>query len=323
MFRGPLYSESFSPRMSGHETFPLRYGWLKKAFDAVYETEDEANDNRFVFSGPDAIARLGVGKNMVVSMRHWATATRMIEDKTRPNRIATTRLGNRIFGMDGLDPYMENITTSWLVHWQLAGWGDRSTTWLWAFNYYSGIDFERDGLARSIGKFADERRWQRIADSTIKRDVACLIRTYVPQAMASVRGSHEDRLESPLTELGLIKSMGSRDRFRFVRGRKPSLGVGMLIYAITDFWRRSFANSSTLSFEALAHEPGSPGQVFLLEENEMADMLGGLEDVTNGDYVWSETSGLKQLIKRNEISENRQIDLIDLDYRSMRTGVLA
>ncbi len=321
MSRGPAYAEGFSPRLSGHETFPLRYGWLKKAFDAVCATENEAGDNRSVFSGHDAIARLGVGKNMVASIRHWATAARIVEDRSRRDRIATTLLGKKIFGQHGLDPYMENISTSWLVHWQLAGWGERTTTWLWAFNYYSGIDFERESLARSISKFAEEGPWKLIANSTIKRDVACLVRTYVPQEPRSTQVSHEDRLESPLTELGLIRSLGKKDSFRFVRGPKPSLGVGVLSYAITDFWRRSFNNSSTLSFEVLAHEPGSPGQVFLLEENELVEMLVRLEDVTHGDYSWSETSGLKQLVRRREIDEDRQIGFIEADYSSNRIGI--
>ena len=321
MSRGPAYADGFSPRLSGHETFPLRYGWLKKAFDAVYATESDEGDNRSVFSGHDAIARLGVGKNMVASIRHWATAARIVADRPGRDGIATTRLGNKIFGRNGLDRYMENIATSWLVHWQLAGWGVRSTTWLWAFNYYSGIDFERESLARSIAKFAEDGGWKRIANSTIKRDVACLVRTYVPQESRSSRASHEDRLESPLTELGLIRSLGTKDSFRFVRGPKPSLGVGVLSYAITDFWRGAFNNSNTLSFEALAHEPGSPGQVFLLEENEMVEMLARLEDVTEGDYAWSETSGLKQLVRRHEINEDRQTRFIEADYSSNRIGV--
>ena len=75
VLRGPLYRDGYSPQLSGHETFPIRYGWLKKAFDAVRDTEDQ-DDNRQVFSGADAIARFGVGKNMVSSMRHWATAAR-------------------------------------------------------------------------------------------------------------------------------------------------------------------------------------------------------------------------------------------------------
>ena len=41
MLRGPLYQSDYQPQLSGHETFPLRYGWLKKAFDAVQDTQKE------------------------------------------------------------------------------------------------------------------------------------------------------------------------------------------------------------------------------------------------------------------------------------------
>ena len=75
MLRGPLYRDGYRPQFSGHETFPLRYGWLKKAFDAVLGTEG-GSDNRHVFTGSDAIARFGVGKNMVASMRHWSICNR-------------------------------------------------------------------------------------------------------------------------------------------------------------------------------------------------------------------------------------------------------
>ena len=53
-------------------------------------------------------------------------------------------------------------------------------------------------------------------------------------------GNHEDGLESPLTELGLIKPTGRRDGFRFVRGPKPSLSSSVFGYAVTDYWERSF-----------------------------------------------------------------------------------
>ena len=42
MLRGPLYRDGYPPQLSGHETFPIRYGWLKKAYDAVRDTEGEA-----------------------------------------------------------------------------------------------------------------------------------------------------------------------------------------------------------------------------------------------------------------------------------------
>ena len=317
MLRGPLYDEGYRPQLSGHETFPLRYGWLKKAFDAVRGTESQDDDNRSVFSGEDAIARFGVGKNMVASMRHWATAAGVIEDAAGANRLVTTRIAEFLFGDGGLDPYMENPATSWLVHWHLCGRSFK-TTWFWAFNHYAYTAFERETLVENIGRLAKECNWRRASATTIKNDVACFVRTYVAQ-FPSGKAGYEDGLESPLTELGLIKPVGKHGGFRFVRGQKPSLGMGVFCYAVTDFWSRSsFSGGQTLSFEALAHEPGSPGRVFLLEENDVVDLLSRLEDASRGIYRWSETAGLKQLIRTRELSLDDAIGLLAADYGQKR-----
>ncbi len=319
MLRGPLYQENYSPQLSGHETFPLRYGWLKKAIDAVRATEDQ-DDNRSVFAGEDAIARFGVGKNMVASMRHWAKASGIIENVSGTKNVSTA-LGKCLFDVDGLDPYMENPSTSWLVHWRLCCRSDK-TTWFWAFSHYPAATFKRETLVGALGKLAEERGWLRASTATIRRDVACFVRTYLAQ-FSSGQASHEDALESPLTELGLIKPTGKRDAFRFVRGPKPSLGAGAFCYAVTDFWNHTFTNASVLSFEALAHEPGSPGRVFLLEENDLVDMLANLEDVSNGLYRWSETAGLKQLIRTRALTEDDMLSFIRVDYEDSYTRRIA
>ena len=311
MLRGPLYRDDYHPQLSGHETFPIRYGWLKKAFDAVQNTEVQ-DDNRQVFSGPDAIARFGVGKNMVASMRHWATVTGIIADDPDRRRISTTPLGNLIFGDRGLDPYMEHPATAWLLHWRLCG-RDTKTTWYWAFHHYPSIDFERETLVQGIQKLAEEREWNRSSVATIRRDVSCFIRTYVSQT-PSAHSGYEDGLESPLIELGLIKPTGRRDGFRFVRGPKSSLGPGVFGYAVTDYWGRHFPAANTLSFEALRHEPGSPGRAFLLEENDIVDMLIALEELSQGAYRWSETAGLKQLIRRQPVSNDETTEWLEKEY---------
>lgn len=50
---------------SGHETFPFRYAWPKKAVE-------HAHADAYAFGAEDALVRFGVGKNMVSSIRHWA-----------------------------------------------------------------------------------------------------------------------------------------------------------------------------------------------------------------------------------------------------------
>ena len=315
MLRGPLYQDDYSPQLSGHETFPLRYGWLKKAFDAVQDSKD-SKDNRAVFSDPDAIARFGVGKNMVASIRHWANVSGIISEPSGERRIETTALGRFIFDENGQDPYMENPATSWLIHWHLCGRATK-TTWFWAFHHHPSTTFERESLISDIKRFAEDREWTRAAVNTIRRDVGCFIRTYVAQ-VAPGNASYEDGLDSPLTELGLIRPGGRRDEFRFVRGEKPSLGCGVFSYAVTDFWNRYSRNAHTLSFEALNHEPGCPARVFMLEENDMVDMLAELEETTNGVYSWSETAGLKQLIRKERLGIDVALEFVKRDYAGVR-----
>ncbi|MCS1408250.1 MAG: hypothetical protein M2R45_01423 [Verrucomicrobia subdivision 3 bacterium] len=300
MVRGPLFQDSYSPQFSGHETFPLRYGWLKKAFDRVTETEDQP-ENRSACWGDDAIARFGVGKNMVASMRHWAKAAGVIKEPV-VNSVQTTKLGRLLFGSTGLDPYMEHPATLWLIHWQLAAREDK-TTWFWAFNHYPAITFERDSLVKRLDHLAKDRNWSRVANTTIRNDVACFICTYVAR-QPSGRIGHDDALESPLTELGLIKAIGKKDGFRFVRGPKTTLGDGVFVYALVDFWKHYSPNAATLAFEAIAHAPGSPGRVFAFDENDVIDRLAALDNVTEGALRWSETAGLKQVVRNIEIDND-------------------
>lgn len=311
MARGPLFQDDYRHQLSGHETFPLRYGWIKKAYDAIEATEGN-EENKSVFLGDDAIARFGVGKNMVASMRHWGSAAGILSEAQGSPVIRTTELGRILFGPGGRDPYMEHPATLWLVHWHLAARPDK-TTWFWAFNHYPALTFEREHLVKGITRLAKERNWSRVAAATIKNDVACFIRTYVPQQPSGQAGN-DDALESPLTELGLIKAIGKRDGFRFVRGPKSTLGDGVFIYALLDFWSRYSKKAATLSFEAIAHEPGGPGRVFLFDENDIADRLAGLDDATGGKLRWSETAGLKQVVRDRELNFETILSYADADY---------
>lgn len=295
--RSALYQDDYRPSFSGHETFPLRYGWLKKAYEAVAASEGAVAD-KDIFLGDDAIARFGVGKNMVASMRHWAACCAVIEEHQgglRPGPIGTL-----LFGKRALDRYLEHPASLWLLHWTLSSYSPprpNKTTWYWLFSHYPTLDFQRDDLAEGLLKLAEAKGWQRVAPKTVRNDVDCLVRTY--EARQAERESVEDALASPLSELGLIRSF--RGHFQLVRGPKRSLPSGVFVYALCEFWASRGATSS-LSLEAIAHEPGAPGRVFLLDEVDLADRLLGLEDATQGALKWSETAGLKQVLKTSDLS---------------------
>ena len=312
MVRGPLHHTDYRPLFSGHETFPLRYGWLKKAFDAVDASRDDA-ENRAIFLSDGAIALFGVGKNMVGSMRHWATSCGIIAEEAGGEHLAVTPLGSFLLGQQGVDPYLEHPASLWLLHWNLCcGENLRGlkTTWFWAFSHFTAAVFRREDLVDGLMKLAEARGWQRVSRTTVQRDVECFVRTYESRPAGHI-GAVEDSLESALAELGLIR--GLRGQFQFVRGPKRSLPSEVFVHALTRFWNR-FGTARTLSFEAIAYEPGSPGRVFLLDEGDLADLLFGLEDITKGALRWSETAGLKQVLRTRPLTERETVNILRRPY---------
>ena len=90
--------------------------------------------------------------------------------------------------------------------------------------------------------------------------------------LAFDKAAGEDALEPVLAELGLIRPVAGR-LYEFRRGPKPSLPDGVFAYALNAFWNRHAPNAATLSVEAIAYEPGSPGRVFKLDENSVVERL--------------------------------------------------
>jgi hypothetical protein len=316
MPRGPLFQPDYRPLFSGHQTFPLRYGWLKKAYDAVDACRDKRG-NKKLFLNDEAIAQFGVGKNMVASMRHWATCCAIIAEDEETGQLTPTHTGDFIFGENGADPYLEDAASLWHLHWLLCS-SDVSrplkTTWFWAFNHYPNSQFTRDDLVDGLMKLGEAKDWRRMSRTTVQRDVECFVRTYETKP-SGTQGDVEDNIESPLAELGLIR--GVKGNFHLVRGPKPSLPDGVFAVALDSFWKQ-LGSTRTLSFEMIAHEPGSPGRVFLLDEAELADRLLALEDTSKGAFQWSETAGLKQVYKNRDLKGGEKNSLLAKDYRASR-----
>jgi hypothetical protein len=291
MLRGALADPDFKGQFSGHETFPLRHLWLRKAYDAV-KNAGQVPAPRALFGEDDAIVRFGVGKNMVSSIRHWALACEIITEDEGGYRA--TGLGDFLFDDNGVDPFMESPATTWLVQWLVAGRPERTTTWYWVFNHFPGQTFDREGIAKGILDFCKERKRQRTSAATIKGDVQCFIRSYVPRDESKFT---DDVIEPVLGELGLVKPIGSK-AYEFRRGPKPSLPDGVFNYALHEFWGRYAPDQGTLAVEAVAFEPGSPGRVFKLDEHSLVERLARIEESSRGVYLWSDTAGVRSISRR-------------------------
>jgi len=294
-------SISCSLGFSGHETFAMRYGWLKKAFDAV-------SADPTVFTRDDAAVELGVGKNMVRSIRHWALACEIVreEPKTRGLRLSPTEFGTFLFGAGGRDPYLEDVNSLWLIHWRLCTNESRATTWNWAFSVVRTTEFNHQALFGSIQSELGRRMAKAPTASTLKRDIEVFIRTYLP-SQVSKRNVVEDSLDCPLVELGLLVAEGN-DNYAFVRGPHRSLDEYIFASCLLEFWNREAPKQETLSFNEIAYAPNSLGSVFKLDEDSLIERLERLEHVSHGRLLFADTAGVKQIYRKASVTANELVN---------------
>lgn len=281
---------------SGHETFSLRHGWLKKAVDGI-------RANPRLFADEDAMVGLGVGKNMVRSIRHWALATDTLADlpSTRGTELCSTYFGDLIFGAHGRDPFLEDLNTLWLLHWKLATNERRSTGWCWMFNLLRNDEFTRESLSELFHAELKRRNIAAPSASSLGRDIDCALRTYLgTRAQADLL---EENLECPLVELKMITVDPEGVLFRFNRGPKPSIHDQVFLYCLLEFWDWR-TPGDTLSFSDIAFETRGPGAIFKLDENSTASRLERLDHITAGKLIYDETSGLKQVYRRTKIDKD-------------------
>lgn len=250
-----------------HQTFPPRFGWLKKAFD-------EAQKNPTIFSKPDATVQLGVGKNMVDAIAFWAVAFRILETSQDSKKSASTykltAFGSLLFDekneKKGLDPYLESPQSLWFLHWMAMRPVSRLPVWWLTFAMFSQTEFNTEDLYSFIFEETEER-WDYSKEKPIQKDLDCMMRMYSPR-VAKAKASLDDYLDSPFRDLGLIvpSSISSKDRnsYRFQIGEKPGLAPLMVLLACLDFMNLQGTNS--LTAPRLATDIGSPGRVFRLNE---------------------------------------------------------
>lgn len=265
--------EACEPTFARHETFHPRWGWLKKAVDA-------AERSGRAFTEDEATLHLGVGKNMVRSIRFWGHASKVLAAADDPYRrriplSVPSRIGEALFGSTGWDPYAEDPSTLWLLHWLLHAPISKMPVWWSAFSEFGAVEFSDEQLIDFVtDQVAAVSSWPSPHPSSIRKDVACLLRTYAPSFDSGRRQAFDDIVDCPMRELGLVRVIDQKARvYRFVVGPKPTLSPEILLYASLDFLARTDALAQTVTVSRLASEAGAPGRIFKLPEVDLVELL--------------------------------------------------
>ncbi|WP_133408271.1 DUF4007 family protein [Parashewanella tropica] len=290
-------------KFTGHDTFPLRYGWLYKAVNHLnlggkIQTSNEESVRK-------AIVNLGVGKNMVNAIRYWAEACNVMSTNTKSEQ-SVTLLGNYLFEDkdhegNGRDPYLEQIGSVWLIHFWLNFNFETLTSYRYFFNFSNVQHFEKSKL---ISDAIDDCSLMVTNDignpNTIKKDVDCFLNTYCKKikntSSKKKETVNEDHFTSPLAELDLVQELGGGFYISKLDERE-SLPIEIFIYSLLHFMRVETAESkiNTIDFDSLLTKPCSPGRIFRLSETGLGQKLDEAQEITNSDISWIDSLGLRQV----------------------------
>ena len=272
-----------------HETFTPRYRWLKKGFDAA-----KVDGN--VFSAPDAIERLGVGKNMVRSIRFWCLAFHLLTykdghtNKGQKGALVPTKLGNKLLDDDGWDPYLEDIASLWLLHWQIFEPPFQAASWSLAFNDLKISTFDIKQLNRALISASQQyEKLMSLSENSYEKDASCIIRMY---ASASQESSFD--IESPFSQIAIIREAEEPKTYRFDLTAKQSLPSLIFVAACFSYAYHTQPNQRSLSLHKILFDFNSPGIVFKISETDAGRHLDAASRLIDGvDFV--ETMGYRAL----------------------------
>lgn len=262
-------------KFSGHETFPVREGWLHKGMKLV-------NSSPEMFQDPEVADRLGVGRNMAKSIRHWLLATGLAvanagESGGGDSTLRLSALGQLVWKYDR---YFLSEGTWWILHANLVNNAESTTTWSWFFNNFNHDRFDRSVCLESLRRFIESTQKRAPSISTLSRDLGCLLLSYA-RMIPAVNDDPEDGAECPFRELGLLNYYRASGYYRINHSPKlisPFVFGYVLSLAFASQGRSTKKTDVRLS--DAARVPGGPGRVFCLSGESLYETVSQIESVS-------------------------------------------
>ena len=250
-------------KFGGHQSFHLRDQWLYKGIYWINQSPEILLNNKK--NTERAMQELGIGKNMVDSLRYWLKATHLI--KTNEKGFTLTDTARKILEKD---PYFELDGTLFLIHYLLATNKEEATAWHWFFNHFSATEFEKEPLTNAFYSYIQIKTNKKVRDSTLEKDLNCLLRMY--QAVEYTgKKNPETETPSPFTKYGWIEKRGES----FIRNKLNISDFNIHIFAhiLNIFWKNHLRQSESVKLEDLSLKENSPGRIFHLSLEEMNDLV--------------------------------------------------
>jgi hypothetical protein len=264
-------------KFRAHDTFFIRKGWLSKGMRNVFAAPDV-----FVSRENNPMDVLGIGANMVKSLRYWLVAIGLTTESNSGHRVQTpTSFGRIIYDND---PYFEEAGTLWLLHYQLVkvkeATNTEATSWWYFFNKFKILEFTREDFLTQMNKFLRNSNEGAKPVRTIEDDFNCIINTYVPRIKSNPEKVRpESNIDCPLGELGLIDIVGTEKavgRQRIYRKSVPQtdmLHPLILLAVIID----QAAGDKEIRISSIQNDNGNASKAFNLDIISLTALLYKIE----------------------------------------------
>lgn len=179
-------------RFKGHETFYFREGWISKA---LFELNNN-HDSTILSDVKSGIAKLGVGANMVKSIKYWLTTANLVKYNKATRKFELTALGRLIANYD---VYLEDELSLWLIHYSISSNYQSATTWYIFWNYFKGETFDIKDVENYLKYYLDSEEIS-YNENSLENDIAVLLQMY----SKNLSDDPEENTVCPLSRLHLI-----------------------------------------------------------------------------------------------------------------------
>lgn len=268
-----------SVKMKRHESFSIREGWIAKGIKAIKK-------NPKVFSSQNATDILGIGNNMVKSLKYWMIATTIIDDSSK--NIKLSEFGELL---DKYDEYLEDDFSWWMLHVMMTLNIEEFYVLNVFFNKCVMQTFSKENLFEIISKRLYSKNIK-FNENTLVDEINMIIKTYCIDEKID---NPENNFMCPLSNLELLKKIGKN----LYERNKPS--AKKLNYLVVYFLiLNTIKESDAMSINDIFNSENGPSKILNLDKNLLNDYLDELR--SNKLIDINRTAGLNMVYIRQRLS---------------------
>ncbi|MBZ4646657.1 MAG: hypothetical protein JG777_2146 [Clostridia bacterium] len=268
-------------KFRAHESFFIRKGWLYKGLKNVNK-----KPNVFTDKNENPMDILGIGANMVKSLRYWLQAVCLTEEPKYGVKEQTfTKFGQIIWEND---TYIEEMGTLWLLHYKLASNEENATAWYYFFNEFRLTEFKKDDFVLSISNYVKMRYGHDLAISSFEGDFDCIVNTYISRMKSTPEKVHpESNINCPFGELGLIDIVNRKEKiYKKSAPKKDTLHPLVVLAVILD----QAKGQNEIKITSMLNDACNVGKVFNLDIIGLTSYLYKIQQI--GHIKVIRTAGL-------------------------------